>query len=168
MRHVGADGAFHDRLWAYAKAFTYPHRRDCRVVPCELVAAVWGYIVARRPLSFDPMAPLRGPPTIRANPTDALVHHQVVTVRGSGFYGREPLMLNQCVVGISDCNSWNFEHPEADATGSFVDRIRVNRTVRLPSGDRADCRAVRCVVRINRFRYAGRPTSLEVPVQFAR
>lgn len=168
MRHVGPDGAFHDRLWAYAKAFTYPHRRDCRVVPCELVAAVRSYIVARTPLSFDPDAPLRGPPTIRANPTSALVHHQVVTVRGDHFYGREPMNLNQCVVGVSFCSSWNFEFPEVNAVGGFVARIRVNRTVRLPSGDRADCRVVRCVVRINRFSFARRPVSLEVQIQFAR
>lgn len=167
MRHVGADGAFHDRLWAYAKPYTGPPRRDCRVEPCELVAGVRGYVVARTPLSFDPDAPLRGPPSIRADPTGGLAHHQVVTVRGAGFYGREPLVLTQCVVGLSSCYSWNFEHPDADAAGGFVATIRVNRTVRLPSGDRADCRVVRCVVRISRYYFARRPVSLEVPIRFA-
>lgn len=166
MRHVGADGAFSDRLWAYAKLYTGPPRRDCRRVPCELVASLWGVVVARTPMAFDPTAALRGPPTIRANPVDGLVQHQVVTVRGAGFYGREPMVLLQCVVNVSFCASWKPVFPDVDAAGGFVATIRVNRTVR-PSGDRADCRVVRCVLRISRYYFARRPVSLEVPIRFA-
>ncbi|MBL8778876.1 MAG: hypothetical protein JNK12_23295 [Acidimicrobiales bacterium] len=166
MRQVGPDGAFRDRLWAYANAYTYPRRTDCRVVACELVASVRNAIVARVPLSFDSAAPLRGPPTIEVRAGTGLVHHQWVTVRGEGFYGREPMSLQQCVVAVSSCFMWNFEHPEVDATGAFVARIRVNRTVRLSSGRRADCRVAHCTVRISRFRFAGRPQQIEAPIRF--
>lgn len=167
MRHVGADGAFHDRLWAYAKPYTGPPRRDCRVVRCELVAAVRGYVVARTPLSFDSGAPLRGPPRIQVSRSEAVVPNQWLTVRGWGFYGREPVILEQCAANVQSCFSRNFEHPEVDAAGGFSARIRVKRSVRRLSGEWAECRVVQCTIRISRYRFAGRPHQIEVPLIFA-
>lgn len=168
-RVVGPDGSFVERLPVYAEAYTVPGRLHCRVDSCDLAVAVVGAgaIVARAPLSFEPGAPLRGPATISVTPSTGLVHHQRLTVRGTGFYGREPLMLSQCTVGREYCLSWNFKHPLTRGDGSFEVRLVVNRTVRVRSGRRVDCRVAQCVIRLNRYFFAPGPDPADVLIEMA-
>ena len=121
---------------------------DCRVTTCALVAGDLGDPgdAATVDLGFDPLAPLRPPPVVTADPDSGLLDGQVVTVRAAGFTPGAGVEVSQCPpptsreAGCDGSGSYGtFELVGED--GSLQASLAVDAILRGVGEGSVDCRS---------------------------
>lgn len=149
-------------LWLPAVLHLPGGTHDCRTAGCVLavgpedLSSVDGRgelsEAALLPVTFDPAAPLRPPPTLTAHPADDLVDGDVVRLVAREFIAGAGLTILQCRADpevLADCQIdgstlWGYFGVDPEPI-----RLRTSVRTRFPVGSgRIDCRVDECVLAV--------------------
>lgn len=158
------DGSFVVSMPVRATILTYtydgqgyyqPITTDCRVDPCDLVAAVPSSYEPEQvaaPLDFDPDAPLQGPPTAAASRGADLPETAAIEVSFSNFSSGQQVRIVQCrdsgPLTMLTCDNSNSVLVSTGTYGEGTAPFTVRRYLTLSDGTSVDCASTWCPVMV--------------------
>ena len=113
------------------------------------------------PIAFDPNGPLPQPPSASAVPNSALAPGQIITVSGSSFNPKAPIVVVECdssPKGPADCDLSTELYVQATTAGTFITYYTAQRFITVSSRSRIDCaQPDTCVLSVGNLYSVGIP-----------
>ncbi|MFH7598756.1 neocarzinostatin apoprotein domain-containing protein [Streptomyces racemochromogenes] len=158
----------------YARLATGAGTFDCRTAtsahPCRLALTDnTGAVLATVPLAFRPHGALEAPPTVRVDPSEALVDGQSVHVTGRGYEPQYHSLVMECAAGSTEATGCRprSRPPATTDQGRLDETVALSASFTTVDGRTVDCRdAPGCEVVVFGTRVRG-PHAVSVPVRFA-